>query len=265
MHMLPLIRHSIVVFGIVVVAVSANAQSPEQKGLEIATERKQRDQGWGDSAADMTMVLRDARGQESKRKMRTRSLEISDDGDKGLTIFDQPRDVKGTAFLSFSHTTKPDDQWIYLPALKRVKRIASRNKSGPFVGSEFAYEDMSSFELEKYSFKYLKNETISGMDCYVIEQIPVDKFSGYRRMLVWVDTEHYRAIKVEFYDRKNSLLKILNLTEYQQYLDQYWRPMRSEMVNRQTGKSTLLITHEITFGNGLKDKDFNKNTLKRAR
>ena len=241
------------------------AQTDEEKGLEIATERKQRDTGWGDSRADMSMILRNARGQETVRKMRSRSLEVADDGDKGLTIFDQPRDVKGTAFLSFSHTIEPDDQWMYLPALKRVKRIASRNKSGPFMGSEFAFEDMTSFELEKYAFKYLGDDEYEGMDMYLVEQTPVDKYSGYSRMVVWVDQEEYRAFKIEYYDRKGSLLKTLTMYEYEMYLDQYWRPMRAEMINEQTGKSTELVTHSLEFRTGLTDKDFNQNTLKRAR
>lgn len=246
-------------------SVDAVAQTAEQKGLEIATERKQRDAGWGDAEASMSMFLRNAQGQETERKMRLKSLEVVDDGDKGLTIFDQPRDVKGTAFLNFSHTTEPDDQWMYLPALKRVKRIASRNKSGPFMGSEFSYEDMSSFELEKYQFKYLKDEVVDGQDCFVLEQVPVDKYSGYTKQLVWVDKAHYRALKIEFYDRKGSLLKVLTNSEFKLYLDQYWRPLRSEMINKQNGKSTELVTYEINFRTGLKDSDFDKNSLKRAR
>lgn len=241
------------------------AQSAEQKGLDIAKQRKSRDIGWGDSQAEVSMVLRNAQGQESERKLRVSSLEVQDDGDKGLTVFDEPRDVKGTAFLNFSHTNEPDDQWIYLPALKRVKRIASRNKSGPFMGSEFAYEDMSSFELEKYQFRYLKDDTLDGQQAFVVEQIPVDDYSGYSKLHVWVDKQHYRALKVEYYDRKNSLLKTLRLSDFELYLDKYWRPLRSEMVNHQTGKSTLLLTHNIAFQTGLEDKDFDKNSLKRAR
>lgn len=241
------------------------AQTSEEKGLEIAKERKARDVGWGDTQAEMSMILRNAQGQESERKMRTKVLEVSDDGDKGLTIFDQPRDVKGTAFLNFSHAVEPDDQWMYLPALKRVKRIASRNKSGPFMGSEFAFEDMSSFEIEKYQFKHVRDETLNGMDMFVIEQVPVDKYSGYTRQLVWIDKEHYRPHKIEFYDRKDSLLKTLEMHDYKLYLDKYWRPLRAEMVNQQTGKSTELITHDLVFRTGLEDKDFDKNSLKRAR
>ncbi|MCR9629478.1 outer membrane lipoprotein-sorting protein [Vibrio antiquarius] len=237
----------------------------EAKGLEIAQERKARDEGWGDSVATMKMILRNAQGESSTRLMRLQSLEVEDDGDKGLTIFDEPRDVKGTAFLNHSHTVGADDQWLYLPALKRVKRISSRNKSGPFMGSEFAYEDLSSFEIEKYRFNYLKDDTINGQDVFVIEQIPTDKNSGYTKQTVWLDKAHYRPLKVEFYDRKGSLLKTLSFSDYKQYLNQYWRAHTMAMTNHQTGKSTELTTSEMRFNTGLEDNDFHKNVLKRVR
>ncbi|WP_063345215.1 outer membrane lipoprotein-sorting protein [Vibrio jasicida] len=237
----------------------------EAKGLEIAQERKARDEGWRDSVATMQMILRNAQGESSTRAMRLKSLEVVDDGDKGLTIFDEPRDVKGTAFLNHSHIVGSDDQWLYLPALKRVKRIASRNKSGPFMGSEFAYEDLSSFEIEKYRFNYLKDDAIKGQDTFVLEQIPTDKNSGYTKQVVWLDKAHYRPMKVEFYDRKGALLKTLVFSDYKQYLNQYWRAHTMAMTNHQTGKSTELTTSELTFQTGLKDTDFNKNILKRVK
>jgi hypothetical protein len=239
--------------------------SSEEKGLAIAKERKMRDIGWGDSASSVTMTLRNSQGEESLREMRMQSLEVSDDGDKGLTIFDRPKDVKGTAFLNFSHIDQSDDQWLYLPALKRVKRISSRNKSGPFMGSEFAYEDLSSFEIGKYTFKFLAEEQVNGIDCYKVEQIPTDKNSGYTRQIVWLDKEHFRGQKVDFYDRKESLLKTLSFSDYKLYLNKYWRPMQMDMINHQTKKSTELNTVTLAFKTGLKDSDFNKATLKRAR
>ncbi len=131
---------------------TAWALTAEEKGLEIAQKADQLDSGWGDQQQKMEMILRNKQGQESRREIRGRALEVDGDGDKGLTIFDSPADVKGTAFLSYTHVNQPDDQWLYLPALKRVKRIASKNKSGPFMGSEFAYEDMSSQEVGKYTY-----------------------------------------------------------------------------------------------------------------
>lgn len=252
---------SFFVFG----GVAAAAQSPEEKGLEIAKATKQSNVGWGDSEVSLKIVLRNAAGQESTREVRTKNLEVDGDGDKGLSIFDHPRDVKGTAFLSFSHPVGADDQWLYLPALKRVKRIASRNKSGPYMGSEFAYEDLSSFEVEKYTYKFLREEPCKGGTCYVIEQVPVDKYSGYTRLINWIDKDHYRSWKTDFYDRKDSLLKTLEVAEYQQYIDQYWRIQLMTMTNHQSKKSTDVIFSDYQFNVGLSDADFNQNALKRAK
>jgi len=241
------------------------AESAEEKGLAIATEADRRDSGWGDMQARLKMILRNRHGQESIRELRSKNLEMQGDGDKTLIIFDRPRDVKGTAFLSYTHATRPDDQWLYLPALKRVKRISSSNKSGPFMGSEFAYEDISSQEVEKYTYKYLRDEQLDGQDVFVIERYPRYRNSGYTRQIVWLDKQTWRPLKIEFYDRKNSLLKTLTYHGYQQYLGKYWRPARMEMVNHQTGKSTTLLWTEYRFRNGFTERDFDRNSLKRAR
>lgn len=251
--------------GLLVTTAWAEEQTAAEEGLRISTERKVRDTGWGDTEASMTMVLRDARGRESRREMRTLTLEMPDDGDKALTIFDEPRDVRGSAFLTHTKTMVPDEQWLFLPAATRVRRIVSRNKSGPFMGSEFAYEDLSSFELEKFSFRYLHSEELHGEDCYVVEQIPQDEFSGYSRMLVWIDKSHYRVQQIEYYDRRDSLLKTLTMHDYQLYKDKFWRPHRMEMVNAQNQKSTSMLLNEILFDRGLTDADFDQNALQRAR
>ena len=241
--------------------LSAYAETPEEQGLAIATIADAKDDGFADFTASMSMLLRNKQGDESLRYMDTKVLEMLDDGDKTLIVFNQPRDVKGTALLTFSHKTGDDDQWLFLPALKRVKRIASRNKSGPFMGSEFAYEDLSSQEIEKYTYKYLQDDTLDGQAMFLIERYPVDKNSGYTRQQVWLDKAEYRPMKIEFYDRKNSLLKTLVFRGYQQYLGKYWRAEEMFMDNHQTGKSTLLSWKDYVFGNGLKDSDFTRNSL----
>lgn len=237
----------------------------QAKGLAIAQEQKARDRGWGDSESELQMVLRNAQGRESARRMRTFALEVQGDGDKALTIFDEPLDVRGSAFLTHSHPTAEDDQWLYLPSVRRTRRIASRNKSGPFMASEFAYEDMTSFELEKFSFRYLRDEACGEQQCFVVEQTPTDSFSGYSKIIVWVDQEHYRVQRAEYYDRKASLLKTLLATDYRQYLDKYWRPHKLQMLNEQTGKSTDLILESIQFQTGRTNADFDVTALERAR
>ena len=245
--------------------LNAPALSPEERGLEIAKEMDARDSGWGDSKANMVMILRNKHGQESKRKIRIRSLEVQGDGDKSMSLFDSPRDVKGTAFLSFTHALKPDDQWLYLPALKRVKRISSANKSGKFMGSEFAYEDLTSQEVAKYRYKYLRDEIADGRNTMVVERYPQYEHSGYKRQVVWVDVTMWQPLKLVFYDRKNALLKTLVLAEYRQFLDKYWRPLLMSMVNHQTGKSTDLTWSDYQFATGLTNRHFDRSALKRAR
>jgi outer membrane lipoprotein-sorting protein len=244
----------------------AAAQSPEERGLAIAREVEARDNGFGDFSADMEMILRNRHGQESRRQLRIRTLEVEGDGDKSLTIFDSPGDVKGTALLTYSHKVGDDDQWLFLPALKRVKRIASRNKSGSFMGSEFAYEDIASQELEKYTYRYLGDGRHEGRDCTLVERVPVDAAnSGYTRMVTWIGKEEFRLWKVEYYDRKASHLKTLTLADYHQYLQRFWRPHRMEMVNHQNGKSTELRWAGFRFNSGLGPADFTENSLKRAK
>jgi len=133
------------------------------------------------------------------------------------------------------------------------------------MGSEFSYEDLSSQEVEKYTYKYLRDETIDGRNCFVIERKPAYKHSGYTRLITWLDKEMYQPLKVEFYDRKKSLLKTLISTGYQQYEGQYWRPDRMSVVNHLTKKSTDLLWTDYRFKTGLTERDFDRNSLKRAR
>ncbi len=242
------------------------AQTPEEKGLAIAKEADQRDRGFKDSKSSMQMILMNKQGEQSVRDIRIRTLEVQADGDKSLMIFDSPLDVKGTAFLNFTHKTGDDDQWLYLPALKRVKRISSNNKSGSFMGSEFSYEDISSQEIEKYTYKWIKDEVRNAQECFVVERYPVDQEnSGYSKEIVWIDKQEYRTQSVEYYDRKSSLLKTLTISGYKQYLNKYWRADEMFMDNHQTGKSTKLIFSNYQFATGLSDADFNKNSLQRIR
>ena len=243
----------------------ARAESAEQKGLAIATEADKRDTGWKDQKSDLRMILRNRQGQETEREIRNKQLEVIGDGDKSMSIFDSPRDVQGTAFLSYTHAKKPDDQWLFLPALKRVKRISSNNKSGPFMGSEFAYEDITSQEVDKFTYKWLRDEKYEGRDTFVLERYPAYEHSGYSKQVAWIDKQMYQPLKIDFYDRKGDLLKTLTYHDYKKYLDKYWRPDRMEMVNHITKKSTTLLWKNYKFDNGFNDRDFDRNSLKRAR
>lgn len=255
-----------VILIILLSAFGSFAQNLAGRGLEIAIEADRRASGFGDLTAEMEMVLRNKEGRESRRQIRVRTMETTDDGDKSLTIFDSPGDVRGTALLTYSHKIGDDDQWLYLPALRRVKRISARNKSGPFMGSEFSYEDLSGREVEKYSYKYLGEEILDGHKCFVVERYPKDrKNSGYSRIVSWVDQDEYRVWKEDYYDRKNRFLKTLIIREYRLFLETFWKAHWMRMVNHQKGKETDLLWSNFIFGTGLSDSDFDQNSLKRAK
>lgn len=241
--------------------------APEERGWAIAARSDRSDRGFSDSTVELEMVLRNKAGKETSRTLTLWTLEVPNEdlGDRSLIVFERPADIDGTALLSHAKIVDPDDQWLYLPALKRVKRISSVNKSGPFVGSEFAFEDFTALELEKYSYRYLRSETCGDMQCDVVEQTPRYEHSGYTKQIAWVDQDVYQVRKVEFYDRRGDLLKTLEATEYREYEGGYWRPHHLQMTNHQTGKETALVYSDYRFGTGLKESDFVRGALKRRR
>jgi Outer membrane lipoprotein-sorting protein len=242
-------------------------ETAEQKGLKLAREASERNVGFGDTTVGLSMVLKASDGRQRTRRLTWKILESSanGEGDKSLTIFHEPRDIAGTALLSHTYILQADDQWLYLPSLKRVKRIASSNKSSSFVGSEFAYEDLLSDEVEKFTYRWLRDEPCGDWVCFVIERIPVYENSGYSRQLVWLDQEQYRVYKTEFFNHKDRLEKTLFFEDYRQYLGRYWRSHTLRMESQITGKITLLLFDPYQFRTGLGREDFSPDTLKRIR
>jgi outer membrane lipoprotein-sorting protein len=240
-------------------------QTPEAMGRSIFVTQDEMDRGYQDARVEMSMILINAAGEESQRQMFYHSLEVMEDGDKTLIVFQHPRDIKGTGLLTFEHIQREDDQWLYLPALKRVKRIASKNKSGSFVGSEFAYEDISSNEPDKYDYRYLREDKYDNLDVWIVERYPKDPNSGYTRIISWVDQSNHQTVKEEFFDRKDAPLKIQFNNENTRYLDKYWRPTEIVMENLQTKKRSILRFQNWRFRQGLTDSFFTKRSLERQR
>ena len=246
---------------------AARGDTPEaQKGYDLSARADRTDNGFCDSRVNARMVLTNRAGQQTVREFSFQTLEKEDEsvGDKSMVVFDSPRDVEGTALLSHANILDPDDQWLYLPALKRVKRISSKNKSGAFVGSEFAFEDFTISELNKFTYSYVGEEEFDGMKTDVIERFPRYENSGYTKQISWLDQDIYQVRKVEFYDRKGALLKTLRLSDYRDY-DGIWRAHSLKMVNAQNGKETELVYEDFSFKNGLDSNDFEQGVLTRLR
>jgi len=243
------------------------ALSPEmQRGLDIFQEADARLSGYGDLAVALQMTLRTARGRSSERHLRISQLEVVDDGDKVMVVFDTPADIRGTALLSHTHKIEDDDQWLYLPAIKRVKKITSRNKTRAFVGSEFSFEDLALPELEKYNYRFLREEELDGQLSFVVERISKNKYSGYTSEVFWFDQEAYRILRVEYFDHQEMPVKVLTVSGYQLFEERFWKANRMYMENLRTGKSTELLWSDYSFGVGLgADRDFSVASLRRAR
>lgn len=245
--------------------VAGDPESAESRGLAIARDARERKQGFESFTASQTMLLRNRQGRESRRHLRVKVLETDGDGDRSLFVFDEPRDVRGTAFLVHARKDGPDDQWLYLPGLKRVKRINSANRSGSFMGSEFAYEDMTPPEVEQFSYRYLRDEACEDLTCTVVERMPLDARSGYLRQLVWQDTDALRLWKVEYYNKRDELQKTLVVRGYERYVNRYWHAAEMTMVNHLTGKSTVLSWSNYEFGAAVTPGEFLPTGLRRAR
>jgi outer membrane lipoprotein-sorting protein len=244
--------------GLLMVTISIYAITNE----EVAIKADKVTDGFISSTAKMTMTLINARGQKTIRKMHSKTLE-GKNGDKSLMIFLTPADVKGTKMLTHEHIKGDDDQWMYLPALKRVKRIASRNKSGSFMGSEFSYEDTANSSWEKYTYKNdLEEVEFNGIKCYKGTRVPKDKNSGYTKQITWIDMKNLLVQKVEYFDRKKEHLKTAIFSEYKN-ISGIWRMGKIKMSNHQNSKQTILQWSDDKIKVGLKDKDFSKRKLKR--
>jgi hypothetical protein len=147
-----------------------------------------------------------------------------------------------------------------LPAINRVKRISAGNRSGAFMGSEFAYEDLGSQELERYKHKYLGDEALGGRKTWKIERVPVDSESGYSRLVSFIDHEYVNALEVRYFDKKGELLKTAVFGGYTKH-GKWWRFDTIVMTNHQTKKSSHLTFRDRKLGLALRDKDFDSDEL----
>ena len=246
--------------------IAAAAEDPYVRGQAIADAAQKKAEGYGDMQADARMHIRNGRGGEALRTLSIKLLDLPGPASRGLTIVTAPKDVKGTALLTHTDDRGENEQWLYLPALKRVKRIASSGRSGPFMGSEFSYEDFSAQSPEKYRFKWLREEQLDDLVCDVLERRPKDPaISSYAWAQVWLDRSELRLQKVEFYDQQDALVKTLNVSGYQQYKGRHWRAAKLFMLNARTRAETELDWSGIQFGAGLGERDFDLNSLAATR
>ena len=246
---------------VVLSAEVSQVDAAEDRGLSIMEEQRRINSGYRDEFVLYKMILVNAKGDRSDRSLEVRTLEGHDAGDKTLLIFRDPPDVRGTALLIHENRVGDDDQWLYLPALRRSRRIASSNKSSSFVGSELAYEDLTPNEVTKHQYKYLREETLDGVRVWVIESVPRFKDSGYSRRELFVRQDNHQMARVNGYDRKGQLLKVGRWDGWRKVMDKRWRARFLRIENVQSGKSTILEALDVKIGNGYSPSEFSTRAL----
>lgn len=246
------------------VAAPLHAQTPEQKAEAIGDAMEAATQGFGDSQLKMNMSLINKKGKVSKRVFTVKTLEGKNNNPKALLVFATPSDLKGTALLTHAYEEKANDQWLYLPSSKRVKKIASNGSTGTFLGSEFTYEDMGGFDIDDYKSVWVKESSVAGQACDLIENIPTGK-SGYSKVTACISKTNKVPLEVKFFDKRKRHLKTLTNSQYKKHNGKYWLAHDVKMTNHITGKATHLKIADVKFKTGLKDSDFSQNVLKRLK
>ncbi len=239
-------------FGVVAIIVagsfsSLTAQRPSTPDAAAIMERNFLASKVTGVRLDASMVLINDKGQQRERRNTTVvALQANGIDSKFAVKFSTPADIKGTAFLQVEHNEGDDDLWIYLPALKKSRRLVASNKKDSFVGSDFSYGDVSLPKASKYRHTLTRTERMDEVDCYVIESVPGDDTvkanSGYSKKVTWVRSDNFVETKVEYYDLAGRLLKTQRVTK-PQVVDAKagrWFPLSREMSNHQTGHKTLL-------------------------
>jgi outer membrane lipoprotein-sorting protein len=243
--------------------LAAGADSDGDRGRQIFSARDRMDDGFEDQRVSMQMTLRSANGRTAERRTRMQLLEGPPGrGDKMLVVFASPPDVAGTALLTHEALGAADDsQWLYLPAYKRVKRIAARDRSGSFAGTEFSYEDLAGDKLEDFTYRFVGEDSLGGKQVYRVDRMPINPNSEYSRQETWVDPDTHQILQAHLYDRKGRHLKTLETGEWERYRGKYWRPRTLSMTHVPSGRATVIKTSDYEFGVGLNDKDFSPDAL----
>lgn len=244
---------------LIAISFGANAQLT---GTQIIDKTYNRATG-DDQTSELTMTLTNRRGQTRVRKITQFSKDFGN-VEKSIMFFQSPADVKNTSFMSWSYDgNKSDDQWIYLPALKRTKRISSDSKSDYFMGSDFTYDDLGDRKLNADKHKLMKTETVNGKSCYVVKSVSKDDEYMYSKTITWIDKATFVGVKKEFYDEDDELLKILTIKKVEKKSD-FYVITNSEMKNVQKNHKTSMVLSNVKINTGISASKFTERMMTRG-
>ncbi|MGP1454644.1 MAG: outer membrane lipoprotein-sorting protein [Treponema sp.] len=244
-------------------AVAGFAFAQELTGKEIMQKADNREKAATDSFT-MRMTLVNAGGKKRVREVRVYSKDYGSEK-KTVMVFLLPADVKGVGYLSFSYDdeSKSDDRWLYMPALKKAKRISGSSSQDYFMGTDFTYDDISGHKIDDYTYTLLGEEPVDGKNCWKIESVPVNK-SMYSKYVSWIDKESLVQVKAEFYDEQGTVLKALTVSSIEKR-DGFWTAGKMEMNNLQKKHTTVIETLKRELNKSIPDSYFRVNSLEEGK
>lgn len=213
----------------------------------------------------MTMELVNKRGSKRVRSMNSYSKDYGEDK-KSIMFFQEPADVKGTGFLTWDYQDedKNDDRWLYLPAMKKTRRInGSSAKKEYFMGSDFTYDDMGNRNVDEDKHELKRTEIINDIECWVIESTPKDKSELYSKRVLWVRQDNYMVTRIEYYDKQGEMMKELEVNEMKK-INGYWVNTMMTMNHRQRDHKTIIYIKSIEFDIPADDNLFTVNALEKG-
>jgi outer membrane lipoprotein-sorting protein len=248
---------------IIALGIAVFAAAQDVTGLQIMENVYERSTG-DDQSAELTMTLINSRGNERVREMKQYLKEYGN-MEKKIMYFIAPADVRNTSFMNWSYNEegKDDDQWIYLPALKKVKRISSDSKSDYFMGSDFTYDDLGDRFPTEDTHTLLRKEQLNGEEYYVVESVPKESDYMYSKTISWVNTKTWIGKKKEFYDEDGDLLKTLTVLEIQKN-NGFDIVTHSEMHNVQSEHKTIMKLKDVVINSDISDTMFSERMMKRG-
>jgi uncharacterized protein YxeA len=226
-------------------------------GIELALLVDDRDSP-KDMKSNMSMLLTNKNGKTRTSKIRSYS---KDENKKQILWFLAPADDKGVAYLKIEHENKNDDMKLWLPNFKKIRRISSKKKSESFMGSDMSYEDLTSRNIDEYTYSILGSEKIDNVDCYILESVPSGIKTEYSKHVSWITKNMHLPVKEESFDKKGELLKSKSII-YQQ-IKEYSIMVELHVKNVQRNHQTILKFDNIEVDSGIKNNIFHEKNLKR--
>lgn len=238
--------------------------SSEPTGREIMELQKDR-HSVESEVSTVVMLLVDDKSNKKTRIMKRWSKRFPDGFHRNLIVFQEPRDIAGTALLTWEINEGESAQWLYLPGTETLNRIASQGRKSPFMGTDFTYEDLQPDSMDDYTFQLKGSETLDGEACWLVEITPAsrqkERESSYSRRLVWIRKDLYYPVKVEFYDRRGRHIKTQTNHDLIHLEGEAWTSKRALMVNHQTGHSTVMGLQMWKTGLDIEDSVFTERFI----